>query len=193
MQSTPHFSRRVSLRTRFRRYVHENKFLCYVIGAQFAVILILIITSASLGQSNVSTTATATSTSKKMALSSADGTTTRNGTASAFSLLVHLKFQKEEYLQQFLTDIAPLAAHVKEHEKDTIAYEVLLSDTDPLSVLILERYTDKENAFERLHRNSQPFLEFRPKLAAMTDARKCSLQGNSYFDAGVGFGDRVGE
>jgi quinol monooxygenase YgiN len=108
-----------------------------------------------------------------------------------FSLLVKLVFTAEEHKSTFLKDIAPLAEYVKLHELDTIAYEVLLSDKDPLQVLILERYKDKENAFLSVHRSSNPFLEFRPKLQALEQAGFVTIQGESYLDAGVGFGDRA--
>ena len=109
-----------------------------------------------------------------------------------FSLLVKLTFTEPKHKESFLADIAPLAQYVKEHELDTIAYEVLLSDKDPLRVLILERYKDKEHAFLTVHRTSQPFLDFRPKLQALQEAGHVTIDGESFLDAGVGFGDRVG-
>jgi quinol monooxygenase YgiN len=111
-----------------------------------------------------------------------------------FSLLVTLQFTADEPLRQFLVDIAPLCQYVHDHEPDTIAYQVLHSDIDPLRVLILERYRDKENAFLTIHRHSIPFLEFRPKLQAMQEAGHVTVQGESYLDSGTqvgGFGDRV--
>jgi quinol monooxygenase YgiN len=112
-----------------------------------------------------------------------------------FSLLVTLQFTAEEYQAQFLRDITPLCHHVRDHEPDTIAYQVLLSDQDPLRVVILERYRDQEMAFLMVHRNSIPFLEFRPKLQALQDAGHVTVEGASYLDASStevgGFGDRV--
>jgi quinol monooxygenase YgiN len=88
-----------------------------------------------------------------------------------------------------------LCHHVRDHEPDTIAYQVLLSDQDPFRVLILERYRDQENAFLIVHRNSIPYLEFRPKLQALQDAGHVTVTGASYLDASNtevgGFGDRV--
>lgn len=78
------------------------------------------------------------------------------------------------------------------NEPDTISYEVLLSDKDPLQVLILERYRDKENAFLQVHRSSAPFQEFRPKLKKMEDQGLVTIVGDSYLDSGIGFGDRSG-
>jgi len=110
----------------------------------------------------------------------------------AFSLLVSLKFTEEKHKETFLEDFAPLAAYVKEKEVDTIAYEVLLSDKDPLCVLIMERYKDKEEAYLQVHKTSEPFLEFRPKLQALQDAGFVTVDGESYIDSGLGFvGDRT--
>ena len=110
----------------------------------------------------------------------------------AFSLLVSLNFTEEKHKVTFLEDFAPLAAYVKEKEVDTIAYEVLLSDKDPLRVLIMERYKDKEEAYLQVHKTSEPFLEFRPKLQALQEAGLVTVDGESYIDSGLGFvGDRM--
>lgn len=112
-------------------------------------------------------------------------------TMPPFSLLVKLKFSAEVHKQTFLKDIAPLCEYVKLHEPTTIAYEVLLSDKDDLHVVILERYQDKDNAFLKIHRNSESFLKFRPKLKALQDAGYVEIDGDSYIDSGLGFGDRI--
>jgi hypothetical protein len=39
--------------------------------------------------------------------------------------------------------------------------------------------------------SSAPFLEFRPKLKAMQDAGLVAVEGDSYVDSGIGFGDRA--
>ena len=114
-----------------------------------------------------------------------------NNNMSTFSLLVTLQFTEQQYKEQFLEFFRPVAQHVQQHEPDTLAYEILLSDKDPLQVLILERYRDKENAYLTVHRSSQPFLEFRPKLKALQDSGHVTVSGHSYLDARVGFGDSV--
>ena len=108
-----------------------------------------------------------------------------------FSLLVTLTFQDKESLQIFLNAFEPLANHVREHEPDTLAYEALLSDKDPLQVLVLERYRDKEIAYLKVHRSSEAFLNFRPKLAEQEKAGKVTISGHSYVDSQIGFGDRT--
>lgn len=109
-----------------------------------------------------------------------------------FSLFVTLDFTGIEHKDVFLREyFPPIANHVRDHEPDTLAYEVLLSDKDPLQVMILERYRDKENAYLQVHKSSQPFLEFRPKLKSMQDQGHVTVSGHSYLDTGIGFGDRV--
>jgi quinol monooxygenase YgiN len=105
-----------------------------------------------------------------------------------FSLLVTLNFQDNESLQSFLQDISPVAKYVQEKEPDTLAYKVLFSDKDPLQVLVLERYRDKDNAYLKIHRSSQPFLEFRPKLTKLQQDGKVTISGQSYMDSLIGFG-----
>lgn len=112
-------------------------------------------------------------------------------TTTPFSLLVTLQFSATEHKETFLKDIQPLAEYIKTSEPMTLAYEVLLSDKDPLQVLILERYQDKEVAFVQVHRSSEPFQAFRPKLQAMQEAGHVTVSGHSYLDAGLGFGDRA--
>lgn len=108
-----------------------------------------------------------------------------------FSLIVTLQFTEEQYKEQLLRDIAPLAKYIRQHEPDTLAYEVLLSDKDPLRVTILERYRDKDDAYLKVHRSSVQFQEFRPKLKAMQDAGVVEVDGHSYVDSMVGFGARL--
>ena len=123
--------------------------------------------------------------------SSAIMVTTTTTSSVVFSLLVTAEFGSVERKEQFLKDFKPLAEYVQSSEPDTLAYEVLLSDKDPLQVMILERYKDKENAYLKVHRSSAPFLAFRPKLQAMQEKGYVKLSGNSYIDSSVGFGDRT--
>lgn len=123
--------------------------------------------------------------------SSVGASTTTNKTTTVFSLFVTLQFTANEHLQQFLRDLQPVADHVREYEPDTLSYEVLLSDKDPLRVLVMERYRNRDHAYLVVHKSSTPFLEFRPKLQAMIAAGYVAMSGESYLDANVGFGDRT--
>jgi quinol monooxygenase YgiN len=108
-----------------------------------------------------------------------------------FSLLVTLQFQDADALRTFQAAFAPLAQYVRANEPDTLAYEALLSDKDPLQVLVLERYRNKEHAYLQVHKSSAPFLQFRPQLAKLQDEGKVTLSGHSYTDSQIGFGDRL--
>lgn len=112
-------------------------------------------------------------------------------TSSVFSLLVTVQFDSVEHKEQFLEDFKPVAEYVQSSEPDTLSYELLLSDNDPLQAMILERYKDKENAYMKVHKSSTPFLAFRPKLQAMQENGYVTISGNSYLDSGAGFGDRT--
>lgn len=163
------------LRTRPRsKMTHRN---CLV----FLSLLVLIVVTFSFFQKTIAS-------SVSLRSSAMSSTTT---SSSIFSLLVTISFDSIEYKQQFLKDFKPLADYVKTIETDTLAYEVLLSDNDPLKVMILERYRDKENAYLKIHKSSVPFLAFRPKLQAMQEKGHVTISGNSYIDSGVGFGDRL--
>lgn len=108
----------------------------------------------------------------------------------AFSLLVTLNFSAVEYKDEFLKLIQIVSDHVRTSEPDTLAYKVLLSNKDPLQVLVLERYRDKEIAYLQVHKSSAPFLDFRPKLAAMQNAGHVTISGESYIDSEIGFSNR---
>eukprot|EP00563_Minutocellus_polymorphus_P000100 CAMPEP_0181039452 /NCGR_PEP_ID=MMETSP1070-20121207/10481_1 /TAXON_ID=265543 /ORGANISM="Minutocellus polymorphus, Strain NH13" /LENGTH=103 /DNA_ID=CAMNT_0023117313 /DNA_START=226 /DNA_END=537 /DNA_ORIENTATION=- len=102
-----------------------------------------------------------------------------------------MRFKSEKYVQQFLSDVEPVCNYVKSKEPTTLAYEVLKSDKDPLMLTFIERYTDKDEAYLKIHKSGEPFLEFRPKLKAMQDDGNVEITGESYMDTMVGFGDRV--
>lgn len=111
-------------------------------------------------------------------------------THNVFSLLVELRFASPQHVETFQQAIQPLCEYVRKHESGTLAYEILLSDKDPMRVLLLERYQSKEY-YLQVHRNSPEFLQFRPQLQALQDAGHVEIRGESYYDSGWGFGDRL--
>jgi quinol monooxygenase YgiN len=110
-----------------------------------------------------------------------------NAKEPAFSLLVTLQFASDANRREFLELVEPLAAHVEKREPSTVSYAVLQSDRDPLKMLILERYRDKETAYLQTHRSSAPFRTFRPQLQAMQEAGKVTVTGESFLDTTTGF------
>jgi quinol monooxygenase YgiN len=117
-----------------------------------------------------------------------DPSSSKSNGKKPFSLMVKLTFTELQHQQQFLQDITPLCQYIQEHESTTtLAYEILLSDQNPLQVLIMERYVDKEHAFLQIHKTSIPFLEFRTKLQTMQNHQHIIVEGSSYYDSGIGY------
>ena len=104
-----------------------------------------------------------------------------------FSLLVSLEFQDSIAKQEFVKAIEPVADYVRSNEPSTLSYQVLQSDQNPLQLLILERYMDKEEAYLQIHKSSDEFLEFRPQLQKMSEQGRVKISGNSFIDGPVGF------
>jgi quinol monooxygenase YgiN len=112
----------------------------------------------------------------------------RGNVAPPFSLLVTLTFAELSDREQFILDITPLCQYIRQYESNTtLSYEVLLSDSNPLQVLVLERYVDKELAYLKIHKSSTAFLKFRAQLQEMQQRGQVTIQGSSYYDAGIGF------
>jgi quinol monooxygenase YgiN len=107
----------------------------------------------------------------------------------AFSLLVTLTFVDAASKDNFLTAFTRLARYVREEEPNTLAYDALQSENDPLQLLILERYVDK-NYYLQTHKTSAAFLEFRPKLQVMLNTKQVTMSGHSYLDSQIRFGQR---
>lgn len=106
------------------------------------------------------------------------------GAAKAWCLVVKLKMSEEAKVAELKRFFGPYAKWIAENEPTTLAYELLVSDKDPLVVTIFERYADKDKAFLEIHRSSDEFKAFRPKLAALEPA----IDGHSYYEVeGGGF------
>ena len=104
----------------------------------------------------------------------------------AWALSVRLAFDSEDKVASFHKLAAPLIDHVKADEPTTKSFTVLTSDQDPLVVLVLERFDDKASAYEKVHRKSPQFLDFRPELSKL----KPVINGSSYDETGIGFYER---
>jgi quinol monooxygenase YgiN len=174
----------VSSSSQLSKQEKQRRSSCSIFGlikATFFIVFVVaaIVASAAAVSNTTTMTAAATPTT------ASTPTTTTN---TVFSLLVTLHFSALDYKHQFLQDIQPLVDYVSQHEPDTIAYTVLQSDKEPLQLLILERYVNKDVAFVQVHRSSTPFQTFRPKLQAMVDAGHVVIEGQSYNDMhGMGF------
>ena len=104
----------------------------------------------------------------------------------AWSLNVKLTFEEESDLNQILEEWTKVAKYCAEHEDFLLHYEVGLSDSNPLVVYILERYKTKDE-YLSIHKKGSAFLNFRPKLAALQENGKVTIEGFSYDELGYGF------
>lgn len=89
-------------------------------------------------------------------------------------------------METFLGAFASMASAVGQGEPDTLGYEVSASESDPLHLMIFERYRTKE-AYLSVHKAMKHFLKFRPKLQELQDAKKVAISGESFHELGYGF------
>ncbi|KAL7481513.1 hypothetical protein ACHAW6_007196 [Cyclotella cf. meneghiniana] len=114
----------------------------------------------------------------------------------AFVLLVNMKFSSLSYRDAFLDLIKPLCNYVIANESPvgsrrstmtTLSYQVAISDKNPLVVLLLERYSDKDNGYLNVHKSGGEFLKFREQLKGMQDRGEVQIEGESYLETTLGF------
>ena len=105
----------------------------------------------------------------------------RRAVKGAWCLIVKMKFDDAKKIETLKEIFSSLARYIKANEPTTLAYELMLSDKDPLVATIFERYADKEKAYLEIHRSSKPFERFRPKLAALAP----EMDGHSYYEHGT--------
>ena len=101
------------------------------------------------------------------------------GANGIWCLAVSLTFASEEQARMAIEAIGPLEKHVRDNEPHTLGYSIMQSDSYPHKVMVLERYTDKEDAYLKVHRTSKPFLAFKEVLSGMDPV----IDGHSYYDA----------
>ena len=117
----------------------------------------------------------------------------------AFVLLVNFKFATLSHRDTFLRLIEPVCQDVLVKEgptasnsnnkstKSTLSYQVAISDKDPLMVMLIERYTDKENGYLKVHKSGTAFLKFREQLKGMQERGEVAIEGESYVETNLGF------
>ncbi len=105
----------------------------------------------------------------------------------AWVLTVTLTFHSMEDRDMILHDwSSTVVPHCSEKEPFLLHYEAGISDKDPLKVIMLERYTEK-SLYLNVHKSSEAFLKFRPKLQALQEGGKVTVEGFSYQEGGYGF------
>ena len=108
-----------------------------------------------------------------------NATNSSYASTAAWSLAVELTFSSEVQVAQMLEAIVPLAEYVWTSEPATLGYKVMRRDNDPLTIMVLERYVDKDDAYLRVHRSSPPFLDFKGKLREWAPL----VDGHSYNES----------
>ena len=127
--------------------------------------------------------------------------------SEVFVLMVNLQFKSIARRDTFLELIEPVCLDVLYNEGPskkatiikkggiakpekmitTLSYKVAISDDDPLKVLILERYSDKDNAYMDIHRSGTEFLKFRKQLKVIQEAGDVMIDGHSYIETDLGY------
>lgn len=118
------------------------------------------------------------------------------GTSGAFVLLVNMKFKSLDLRDKFLEWIEPVCNDVIANEspagssgstQTTLSYQVAISDKNPLMVVVIERYSDKDNGYLTVHRSGGEFLKFRELLKSMQEKGEVEIEGESYLETSLGF------
>jgi len=104
----------------------------------------------------------------------------------AWTLMVTVTFQSTQDLEAITKDWTQVAKYCAEYEPFLYHYEIGKSDSDPLKVHIVERYESKDK-YLNVHKNGKEFLKFRPKLKALQDQKKVTIEGFSFQELGYGF------
>ena len=104
-----------------------------------------------------------------------------------FSLFVTLQFTQLQDKEEFLSLVRPLADYIRREEPTTLAFEVMCHDSDPLQVMLVERYQETDTAFLQIHKSSPHFLNYRPKLQQMQNEGRVVISGDSYLNSWIGF------
>eukprot|EP00887_Chlorella_sp_A99_P006640 scaffold3.g6640.t1 len=85
----------------------------------------------------------------------------------------------------FIGNWKPLAEWVEANEPGTLCFEMLVADTDPLKIMVYERYTSRE-AFTEVHRHSAPYLKWKEEQVPWRKEHNVEVGGQSYFTSGAG-------
>jgi hypothetical protein len=114
----------------------------------------------------------------------------------AFVLLVNMKFKSLDLRDKFLEWIEPVCNDVITNEspagskgstQTTLSYQVAISDKNPLMVVVIERYSDKDNGYLTVHRSGGEFVKFRELLKGMQDKGEVEIEGESYLETSLGY------
>lgn len=103
-----------------------------------------------------------------------------------FVLAVWLTFDSVGDRDSWLAAWAPLASWVQQHEPATLTFQASVADTDPLKIMVFERYLTKDAYLS--HRTTDAFKAFKAQQEHMN--LKPSISGQSYYEMRLGFNAR---
>jgi quinol monooxygenase YgiN len=106
-----------------------------------------------------------------------------------FTLCVTLKFHRIADKVLFQELFEPYARWVENNELTTLSYQLLQSDSNPLEIMLLERYASK-SAYLDIHKKTEQFVAYKGKLIRLKGINSSStfeISGSSYYNADIGF------
>ena len=71
----------------------------------------------------------------------------------AFLLVITHEYKTIRDRDLFISLFEPLAKYVIQHEPETLAYELSISDRNPLKIIIFERYDVHRSVLYHVHRS----------------------------------------
>ena len=96
--------------------------------------------------------------------------------------IVKLKFDSATKVADLTALFAAFSAYVQANEPTTLSFSMATSDKDPLSIVLFERFADKDKAYIGVHRSSSEYVKFTLGLKKLAPVQET----NGYFDT-VGF------
>lgn len=102
-----------------------------------------------------------------------------------FVLAVQLKFPSIEKRNLYMELWRPLGQYCKHHEPATLSFELSVADSDPLTLLVFERYISKDD-FTNVHRKSQAYNNYKKEFTRYLQD-KVNVTGQSYYESNLGF------
>lgn len=102
----------------------------------------------------------------------------------AFVLAITVEFETEEDRDVWLKLWADTAKYVADNEPRTLSYETMIADTNPLKVMVFERYPSKSDLTD-IHQVSAKYKEF--KAMRSNFKFKTTVTGQSYLETNLGY------
>ena len=101
---------------------------------------------------------------------------------AGFVLRVQLNFRSQEAKETFLIHFESLLDTVKHSEPNTLSFQLMESEKSPLRLLLFERFTDKEIAYQQVHRSSTAFVKLKSYLHELGQMG-VTVEGESYTES----------